>query len=77
MSLTIEQIWTALDQGKEVLWHHKGYMIHSVESKSNEFSKLSYRNGQALRVTCIENYFGSLMNVTDLGHAYIKESETK
>jgi len=64
--ISIQQIHEALDKGKDVQWENELYKVHEVKSELNNYSKLSYRDGKALRVTCKSNYFGSLISESDL-----------
>ena len=70
--LTIEQIWKAIEQGKTVIWCHEGYEVHPVSYDDDDFkTRFSYKNGYALRVTYISNWFGSLIDKRELGKCKI------
>ena len=71
--MTIHEIYKALDEGKEVNWCHDGYYVHKVKYDRgiNKYSLLSWNEGEALRVTCKSNYFGSLIDEKDLSRCFI------
>lgn len=72
--MTIQQIHDALSNGKTVHWENSLYHLHYVDCKEdNEYGKLSYKEGKAIRVTCTSNYFGSLISESCLKKCFIKE----
>ena len=74
---TIKEIWDAIDSGKTVHWGNELYEVHSVKSELNEYSKHTYRDGFALRSTCVSNYFGSLLGAQDVEACFISDSKPK
>ena len=78
--LTIEQIWKHLESGNAVKWGNDNYELHgiSVEPGNPDTVKYqkahhTYKNGMVLRCTCIANYFGSLLDKTELSSCYLSE----
>ena len=69
--ITIKKIWNAIKAGKTVCWQNESYEVHPVESDQNKYSSLSFKDGKALRITCVENYFGSLIEKNELSHCFI------
>lgn len=67
---TIAEIWDAIDRGTKVYCSSTTYEIIPVDSTLNKYSELSFRDGKALRVTCVSNYFGSLIGERDLSHCF-------
>ena len=70
--MIIDEIWAALDKGQLVNWCNSLYKVHPVDFPVNKHSALSHRDGQALRVTCISNHFGGLIELSDLDNCYIR-----
>ena len=71
--MDIQEIHKALKEGKTVNWHNSLYELHYVNCEpENEYGKLSYLNGKAIRVTCIDNGFGSLISESCLKKCMIK-----
>lgn len=78
MFKTIDQVWNAIDQGKTVCWCSDIYQI-TIEESNLEWRQnsgfdvpFSNRNGKCLRVTCMSNWFGSLLDKNELNNLYIK-----
>jgi hypothetical protein len=73
---TINEVWNALDEGKTVYCSNESYKI-TIEPTipNNEFqlNHFTRRGDQVLRVTCIENYFGSLLSESELGKLFTKD----
>lgn len=83
---TIEQVWEAIDAGKTVYWGSDAYQLTiEEEGEANNPESMaawrihhgypvpfSARGTKALRVTCISNWFGSLLSETELGALYTK-----
>lgn len=76
----IEQVWKAIDESKTIYWANKAYKL-TVESSALDWRQengysipFSNKDGLCLRVTCISNYFGSLLCEDDLGSLFV-ESE--
>lgn len=74
---TIEQVWTALDQGQTVYWSSKAYKltiedarIGTIECREYWLNHHTFRNGKVLRKTCISNWFGSLLDANDLNRLF-------
>ena len=71
--MNIEQIHQALEEGKVVNWQNSLYELEYVPCESeNPSGKLSFKGGKAIRVTCTQNYFGSLITESCLENCYIK-----
>jgi hypothetical protein len=72
--MTINEVWDAVNAGKIVNWINGLYVVHAVEYDlgNNEWSSLSLRGNKALRVTCEQNYFGSLITEQCLTQCFIK-----
>lgn len=64
--MTIEKIWKAIEQGKTVIWSSEAYEVHPVLSNGTKYSKPSEKGKYALRVTCISNWFGSLLHEEEI-----------
>lgn len=84
MFKNIKQVWAAIDAGKTVCWVNDSYIL-TVEDNNAEMQNWRERNGfqripfsgrgdKTLRVTCAANYFGSLLQESELSNLYIKES---
>lgn len=75
---TIEQVWQALDQGLTVCWSSDAYELTIEETRlewrqRNGFEiPFSNRGEKCLRVTCVSNWFGSLLLPSELPKLYIK-----
>lgn len=71
----ITEIWDAIDKGSEVFWGNDSYHI-TVEDcyPDNEYQKNHFtnRHGKVLRVTCISNYFGSLLTPDEIPNLFSK-----
>jgi hypothetical protein len=77
--MKITTIWKHLKAGRKVYWCHEGYQVLMVpyDLGLNKYSKLSLRDKQALRVTCMDNYFGSLICESDLPKCFAERSKVK
>ena len=72
--MNIEEIHTALEQGKKVNWENGLYELAYVPCDSeNRYGKSTYRNGKAIRVSCVLNSFGSLLPADEAGKCFLKE----
>jgi hypothetical protein len=69
--MTVDQIWTAIDQGQTVHWQNGGYVVEPVPSNGKPPAKLSERGNQALRCFYTANYFGGYLHPTDLANCYV------
>lgn len=76
----IDQVWEAIQQGKTVYWSSKAYAL-TVEPVNREWRQrcgfeipFSARGESCLRVTCISNYFGSLLEPHELGKLFVEEN---
>lgn len=73
--MTINQLWTLLDANTTVHWSNDSYKI-TVESiipdNQYQLNHFTRRGDKVLRVTCTSNYFGSLLNESDLESLYVK-----
>jgi hypothetical protein len=67
----IKEVWSLLDKGIKVYWSNDSYQLIPIEaSPKNEYAVFSFRNGRALRCTCMENWFGSLLDKSEFGSVY-------
>jgi hypothetical protein len=79
---TVEQIHGALDQGLTVYWTNTAYKVYRTAdamphiTAKHEGRQFSLRNGMLLEVRCIENYFGGILNPSDVSALFV-QSETK
>jgi plastocyanin len=75
--MTIEQIHTHLQSGKTIHWENSLYHLHYVEAKEdNKSAKLSYKEGKAIRITCKNNGFGSLITESCLEKCFVTTEES-
>ena len=71
--MSIEQIHLALEQGHKVNWVNSLYELAYVKcEEKNLYGKPSYKNGKAVRVFCVENYFGSLIHESEFKNCFLK-----
>lgn len=65
---SVGEVWKAIDAGLSVYWVHDGYQVLVITADLNQYTAYSYRRstGQCLRVTFIENYFGSVLCKSEL-----------
>jgi len=71
--MSIEQIHLALEQGHKVNWMNSLYELSYVKCEDkNPYGKASYKNGKAIRVSCITNYFGSLIHESEFKNCFLK-----
>jgi hypothetical protein len=68
---SIKQVWQAIEQGKTVYWHNTGYAL-TIEPASKHTDSFSVKGEQCLRVTCLSNYFGSIIVPNDLKDLFIE-----
>jgi hypothetical protein len=74
--MTIEQIWENVLQNKEVNWSNSSYKITKepiYDDNQYQLNHFTRRGKFVLRVTCKSNYFGSLLEKTDLNNCFIRE----
>jgi hypothetical protein len=70
--MTKDEIWAAIDSGQEVNWENSLYYVHPVKAEpDNEYADVSRRGDEALRITCKQNYFGSLATERCFEKCYI------
>lgn len=76
---TIEQVWQAIDEGKTVYWSSDAYQL-TIEPVNREWRErngfdlpFSTRGEECLRVTCMSNWFGSLLLENEMSNLYLKE----
>ncbi len=79
---TISEVWAAIDAGKTVYWASDAYAL-TIEHESDDMKAWRVRHGypipvsargdKVLRVTCISNYFGSLLDSSEISSLYTKE----
>lgn len=71
----ISQVWQDLQLGKTIYWHHEGYKVYIEPAiLGNKFQETHFTNlnGKVLSVRFSENYFGSIMNLSDLNNLFSK-----
>lgn len=72
--MTIKEIHEALDQGKRVEWGNSSYIITRTKShceyQDNHFTNVK---GLVLSITCESNWFGGLMDESELKKVYLAE----
>ena len=72
--MTINEIHTALEQGKKVNWENGLYELNYVPCDSeNRYGKPTYKDGKAIRVSCVLNSFGSLLAADEIGKCFLKK----
>lgn len=71
---SFQDVWQALDDGHEVFWVNELYHI-TKEFAMPHHCQDTIRNGLLLRVTCIDNYFGSLLLTEELAQLFIKDGK--
>lgn len=76
--MQLEQVWQALEEGKTVYWTNKSYKI-TIEPLNREWREsngfeipFSAKGEQCLRVTCISNWFGSLLDPSELNSLFVE-----
>lgn len=67
---TIEQVWNAIEQGQTVYWVNESYKL-TIETALLE-NHFSNKNGKCLRVTYISNWFGSILDKSELPKLFTK-----
>jgi hypothetical protein len=77
---TIEEVWAAIDKGLTVYWASDAYQL-TIEESNLEWRRrqgfavpFSNRGEKCLRVTCMSNWFGSLLDANELNRLYTKGS---
>ena len=71
--MSIEQIHEALAQDQKVNWMNSLYELAYVKcEEKNPYGKASYKDGKAIRVSCVENYFGSLIHESEFKNCFLK-----
>ena len=71
--MSIEKIHSALENGIKVNWLNPLYELQYVKcEESNKYGKASYKNGKAIRVFCVSNYFGSLIHKSEFKNCFLK-----
>ena len=68
-----DEIYAAIDSGKEVNWHNSLYYVHKIETEENQYTKPTQRGKYALRITCKSNGFGCVAAESELKDCYIKK----
>lgn len=76
---TIQDVWSAVDKGLPVYWSNDAYQLTIEDAKVGTsecreywLNHFTFRDGKLLRVTCTSNWFGSLLNESDLSRLYTK-----
>jgi len=73
--MSIDQIHLALEKGHKVNWMSSLYELCYVEcEQSNKYGRASYKNGKAIKVFCVANYFGSLIHESEFKNCFLKTS---
>ena len=74
MFKSISQVWDAINQGKTVYWASDAYQLvrEPAPPQLTKYSEYSLNNGKCLRVTCMDNWFGSWLSEKELGSLYVK-----
>lgn len=74
----IEQVWSAIDRGLIIYWSSDAYQL-TIEDSMLDWRKrqgfnipFSNRDDKCLRVTCMSNWFGSLLTQDELSQLYTK-----
>ncbi len=69
----IREVWETLDQGITIYWSSTAYKltvedIRTGRPEDKEYwnRHFSFRNGKVLRVTYISNWYGSLLNESEI-----------
>lgn len=75
---SIDEVWKAIDAGQTVYWMNDSYQL-TIEDSNLDWRQghgfaapFSNRNDKCLRITCISNWFGSLLDRSELGQLYTK-----
>ena len=72
--MTINEIHNALEQGQKVNWENGLYELAYVPcEENNRYGKSTYRNGKAIRVSCVLNSFGSLLAADEIEKCFLKK----
>ena len=69
---TVKAIWEKIGAGETVYWGSKAYKI-TVEPATGDYQASHHTNkdNQVLRVTCISNYFGSLLVEAEIEDCFV------
>lgn len=79
---TISEVWEAINQGKTVYWSNKAYKLTIEDNNAfpAEFvarmgwdKHFTMQDNKLLRVTCISNWFGSLLTENELSKLFTAE----
>lgn len=76
--MKIEQVWQAVSEGKTVYWHNKAYKVYVSDANpllGFQLNHFSFKDGKILSVRHIENYFGGLIEDSDLEHCFTEGDE--
>lgn len=76
---SLDQVWAAIDAGQTVYWASDAYQLTIENCFPEEYRQrmgwahpFSKRGDKCLRVTCMRNWFGSLLHESELGALYTK-----
>ena len=79
----VEEIWKNIQAGRTVYWSSSAYRLTLCEVRPVEgFNEQTaayqethhtYKNNFVLRVTCTSNWFGSLLEPSEIEKCYTKE----
>ncbi len=71
----ITEVWNALDNGITINWSNDGYKVYienAIVDNEYQAKHFTNRNGKVLSIRFIENYFGSLIDESELNKLYVK-----
>ena len=66
---TLKQIHDDLEKGIEIFWSNTRYKVHYVDFEPN-LNQYSLKNNKVIRVSCIDNYFGSLISESEISACF-------
>lgn len=78
-TLTVSDIWEAIEQGKTVCWINEGYQVMAemisgdIDTRLYQSKHFTCRGNRVLTVRFVSNYFGGLMTEEDLKNVYVRE----
>ena len=76
----IDRVWEAIEAGHTICWSSDAYQL-TIEPVNREWRKrqgfalpFSTKGEFCLRVTCMSNWFGSLLEESELSKLYVKNN---
>ncbi len=66
---SLEEIKAALLNGEEVYWSSALYEVHFVDNVDTH-NQYSRTNDKLIRVSCVTNYFGSLLQESEINSCF-------